>query len=80
MILVQEFNIVLHSFEDVQDFVSLATVQPFHVMVGNERQQINGKSFMGMFSLDYSRPLLVTVDCGEAEFQRFLQAASRFLA
>lgn len=74
-----EFNIVLHSLEDVQDFVSLATVQPFHVMVGNERQQINAKSFMGMFGLDYSRPLLVTMDCGKEEYQRFRQEASRFL-
>lgn len=78
--MVLAFNIRIRSFADVQDFVSLATVQPFHVMVGNERQQINAKSFMGMFGLDYSHPLLVTVDCGPEEFQRFQQEASRFLA
>lgn len=80
VILVREFSITIHSFEDVQDFVSLATVQPFRILVGNDHQQVNAKSFMGMFGLDYRRPLIVTVDCEEAEFQQFRQAASRFLA
>lgn len=76
----REFSIAIHSFEEVQAFVSLATIQPFQVMVGNEHQQINAKSFMGMFSLDYNHPLLVRVDCSDEEFQRFQAEASRFLA
>ena len=44
----REFTIMLRSVQDVQNFVSLATVQPFPVLVGAGNQQINGKSFMGM--------------------------------
>ena len=36
----QEFNISLHSFQEVQEFISLATVQPFPVLVGNDVQQV----------------------------------------
>ena len=54
-------------------------VQPFEVLVGNEKQQINGKSFMGMFSLDYHRPVQVSVKCTDEEFRRFQKDAAQFL-
>lgn len=73
------FNIEIHSFQQIQEFVALAMVQPFDVLVGNEKQQINGKSFMGMFSLDYQRPVCVTVRCSDEEFVRFQQDAARFV-
>ena len=75
-----QFNIRICSFSQVRDFVSLAMVQPFDVLVGNEKQQINGKSFMGMFSLDYNRPVCVSVRCSEEEFKSFHRAAAQFLA
>ena len=76
----QEFHISLHSFQDVQEFISLATVQPFAVLVGNEVQQVNGKSFIGMVSLDYTRPLLVQADCDVQAVQDFRGVVRKFLA
>ena len=67
----QHFSISIHSKEEVQAFVNLAMVQPFDVLVGNEKQQVNGKSFMGMFTLDHHKPLHVSVRCSEEEFGRF---------
>ena len=72
------FTIQIRSLRQVQEFVSLATVQPFEVMVGNERQQIDGKNFIGMFCLDYSRPVRVSVRCSEEEFHRFRREAATF--
>ncbi len=74
------FNIHICSRSQVQAFVALAMVQPFEVLVGNEKQQINGKSFMGMFSLDYQKPVRVSVKCTDEEFGRFRQAAATVLA
>ena len=76
----QEFNIAIHSFPEVREFISLATVQPFEVFVGNERQIVNAKGFIGMASLDFTRPLKVLCDCDADGFQNFRQQASRFLA
>lgn len=76
----KQFDICLQSFEDVQDFVELATVQPFRILAGNDRTRVNAKSFMGMFSLDYTAPVQVRADCTEEECDHFKQAASRFLA
>ena len=75
-----EFDIVLRSLQQVQDFVALAMVQPFEVMVGNDRQSINGKDLMGMFSLDYSHPVRVRVRCTQEQFSSFRNSASSFLA
>ena len=74
------FNITLRSFRQVQEFVSLAMVQPFEVLVGNDEQQINGKGFMGMFSLDYNSPLKVSVRCSDEEFDQFRHDAAQFIA
>ena len=76
----KQFDIILHSFNEVQDFVEVATVQPFRVVVGNNRTLVNAKSFMGMFSLDFSEPVHVRADCTEEECSRFKQAAVKFLA
>ena len=76
----REFSIEIHSFQDVQDFVSVATVQPFRVSLGNDFQTANATSFMGVVSLDHRRPLRVTAECGEEEFKRFRQSVARFLA
>ena len=75
-----EFNIRIRSFQEVQEFIKLATVQPFRVFLGNEFQSANATSFMGVVSLDHRRPLRVSADCGEEEFASFRKMAARFLA
>ena len=74
----KEFSISIRSFQEVMDFVSLATVQPFQILVGNDRSRVSAKSFMGMFCLDYSEPQKVRMDCGAEDFQQFRLAAARF--
>ena len=76
----QEFTISIRSFQDILDFVALATVQPFPVLVDNSQSQVNAKSFMGMFSLDYTQPTTVMIDCDSDEFHRFRRDAARFAA
>ena len=75
-----EFHIQLRSVQDVLDFVALATSRAFHITVGDDRHQVNGKSFMEMFCLNFQAPLSVSVACTEPEFVRFLGDADRFLA
>ena len=73
------FNINIRSFRQVQEFVSLAMVQPFDVLVGNDKQEVNAKGFIGMFSLDYHNPVRVSVRCSDEEFDRFQCAAAQFI-
>ena len=61
----------MNSFQQVQNFVRVAVERPFEIRVGNDHQNINGKDLMGMFSLDYSRPVCVRADCAEDVFAAF---------
>ena len=74
----KQFDIVLHSFKEVQEFVELATVQPYRIVVGNDRSRVSAKSYMGMFSLDLSRPMRVVFTCNDEEYANFRQSAARF--
>ena len=75
----REFEIRLRSVKDVQEFVSIATSRPYTVTIRDERNKINGKSFMEMFCLDFSRPLRVLCDCSEEELEIIRRDAQRFL-
>lgn len=75
----REFEIQLRSVKDVQDFVSIATSRPYTVTIRDERNKINGKSFMEMFCLDFSRPLRVICDCGDEELEGLRAETDRFL-
>ena len=75
----QQFHVRFHSSRDVRDFIAWATLQPFTLTVGNDHYHVNGSSFMGMFTLDHSQPLTVSVSCGQDDFSRLLQEADRFL-
>ena len=76
----REFYVRFHTSQDVQDFIALATRQPFPLTVGNDSYHVNASSFMGMFTLNHSQPLRVTVHCGDEDFFRLLREAERFLA
>ena len=75
----QEFHMELCSFQQVQNFVRLAAEQPFEIRVGNDHQRINGKDLMGMFSLDYSRPVHVIAECAQELFEEFRRSVERAL-
>ena len=75
----QEFHIRLRSVRDVQDFVSIATSRPFPVIIRDDHNKINGKSFMEMFCLNFSAPLRVLADCTEDEAKQLRADAERFV-
>ena len=51
--------IKLNTFFEILDFVKLCSKCPNDVLVYSGRYIINGKSLMGMYSLDFSKPLTV---------------------
>ena len=73
-----EMNIRLRSCEDVQILADLATAQPFRVWISDDRQTVNAKSLMCMFSLDLCRPLTLQLGCGEEGNEVFRQMQERF--
>ncbi len=66
------------SLGDVQEFVGLATLQPYAVQVMDRERTVNAKSFMEMFTLNFSEPLDVAVS-GDGNEAHFAHAAKKFL-
>ena len=74
----KEFMIHLGSVRDVEDFVRISTAQPYPVYLDDGQHRVNGKSFMEMFCLVLTRPLRVTLECGDEQFQDFSNRIARF--
>ena len=55
------FQVRLSSVADVKDFVDAASACPSEVDVCSGRYVVNGKSIMGLFSVDLSAPVTVRV-------------------
>ena len=75
----EDFEIYLRSVQQVLNFVSLATSRNFPVFVSGKYHRVNGKSFMGMFSLNLRRPVTVSLQCTQEEYDAFLRDAEPFL-
>ena len=75
----KEFEIQLHSVQQVLSFVHLATARPFPVYVSGKHHRVSGKSFMEMFSLNLRHPVTVTVECTDEEYEAFLREVEPFL-
>ena len=73
-----EFKIRLHSVQEVQEFVDLATTKPFNIQVRDYCHQVNGKSFMEMFCLNFSNCLTVQSEGYDWEIDQFLRDTQRF--
>ena len=71
-------TIRLASVSDVREFVSLATTQPYLVLVEDGDRSVNAKSFMEMFTLNLSEPLRLNI--AEEHQERFRLAAEKFIA
>ena len=74
----REFMIRLGSVRDVEDFVRISTAQPFPIRLDDGQHRVNGKSFMELFCLVLTRPLRVSLECSQEEFDLFLAATARF--
>ncbi len=71
-------TIRLASVSDVREFVSLATTQPYPVLVADGDRFVNATSFMEMFTLDFSEPLRLSI--AEENLEEFRTAAGKFIA
>ncbi|MBQ2928367.1 MAG: hypothetical protein IJD98_07330 [Oscillospiraceae bacterium] len=74
-----EFEIRLGSVRDVQDFVDIASIRPFSIVVRDAQNKINADSFMELFCLDFSRPLRVICDCTEEQLYQLCRDLDRFV-
>ncbi len=54
---------MLHSINDVKNFVNAVNKYDFDVDLTSGRYVVDAKSIMGIFSLDLSKPIQVEIHC-----------------
>lgn len=68
----KEKTITLHDINDITTFVHLATLVEGDIDVQSGRYIIDGKSIMGVMSIDISKPCTVTYPEDATDFENFL--------
>lgn len=68
----------LSTIERVQSFTAAMGEFGFEVDLSSGRYIVNGKSIMGILSLDLGHPITVTAEVPEDQRERFLQVLQSF--
>lgn len=75
-----EFSVLLTSVTDVKSFVDTITeTYPYDVDVLAGRYVVNGKSIMGLFSIDLSKPVMVRLEKDGPEAERTKELLADYL-
>ena len=72
-------SILLDSVEKVQRFDSKISRYSCSFDVESGNSFVDGKSLVGLFSLDISRPLQLTINGGESEIEDVLRDINEFM-
>ena len=67
----KKFSIKLDTVELVKDFVTLTSRIDGDIVIKSDRWIINGKSIMGIFSLDLSKDLDCEIEASEEQVKIF---------
>ena len=65
------FKITLSSINEVKSFVNAACSQMCEIDIISGRYVIDAKSIMGIFSIDLTKPVTVSVNGTEEEYNAF---------
>ena len=74
-----EFMIRLNSVDEINSFIRMSTLCPCDVHISSGTKTANAKAYMGVFSLDFDDPLLVTVKGPEEQRDSFRESIAPFV-
>ena len=76
----KSMNIRLSTIADVRDFVNIVSGSDTEIDLHSGRYVVDGKSIMGIFSLDLLSPITLTVHGDGPDTDELLAALARFAA
>ena len=74
----KEIKVCIPRVEDVKEFNAACCRSICNIDVGTGRYVVDGKSILGLYSLDLSKPVLVSVHGEESEIAAFKSDIARF--
>lgn len=76
----KEIIILLNSVDKVESFVSVAVKFDMEIDLISDGYVINGKSIMGIFSMDLSKPILLRVHGDEKKTEEVIKVFYKYAA
>ena len=73
-------RVLLPAGDKVSSFVRIANEYPFPIALNQGRHRMNGKSLVGIFSMDLSKPLTVHAECSEEAAAALFAELKQFAA
>ena len=73
VITMSQSKIKLNATEEVQEFVNAASRCDFDIDICYNRYVIDAKSFLGVYGLDFTKPLTVSYDGYNDKFEEMLK-------
>ena len=70
----EEFRYFLQSVDSVKDFVNVVSGMEGDVTISSRRYIINAKSIMGIFSLEFSKPMRLEIENWKDEYMEILKS------
>lgn len=70
-------RVIRLSQDEVQDFVNVASKCDFDIDISYNRYVVDAKSFLGVFGLDFSKPLNVIYDGYDEALEKFMLSHTR---
>lgn len=61
----QEFYIHIHSVEEAREFVAICSQIPADINLSSGKREVDGKSLLGVLSLDLTIPVRAEIVSGE---------------
>ena len=71
-------QIRLRSFEDARTLADLATALPFRVWISDGHHEVDAKSLMCIFGLDFREPLVLRAECSLEAFEGLRRTLESF--
>ncbi len=71
-------NIKLSLAENVKSFVNIANRYPYDIDLRVGRHVVDGKSILGIFSLDLSKPIDLNIHADGAALDNVMQIISKY--
>ena len=75
----EEFQVKLASFQDVQELARLASEQDFPIRLSDGNRECSAKSFMCIFSLNLKQQMTLRLECSPEEAEAFRRSLASFL-
>lgn len=74
-----QVNVLIDTIDSVKRFVRTIYKYPFTAELSSDRYIVDAKSIMGIFSLDISKPITLTIDSEDDCVDEFVNEISSYV-